>query len=39
MGSILGRDIQKSLKMVLAASRSALKTYRVELGLVNPVSG
>ena len=39
IGSIPGRDIPKSLQMVLAAPRLALKTYGVELGLVDPVSG
>ena len=37
MDLISGRDIPKSLKMVLAAPRLAL-TYGVELGLVDPVS-
>ena len=35
MGSIPGRDIPKSLKMVLASPQ----TYGVELGLVDPMSG
>ena len=38
-GSIPGRDIPKSLQMVLTAPRLALKTNGVELGLVDPVSG
>ena len=37
-GSIPGRDIPKSLKMVLAAPRLA-QTYGEELGLVEAVSG
>ena len=39
MSSIVGRDIPKSLKMVLAAPRLALRITGFEIGLVNPVSG